>query len=264
MKSSRRNFIKTSTSLGVGGVLSGFLTASCGRRDADNKSVYYDREIITICKADKDLPRHSEASIVELNDSSLLIAWQRFEGSRFGSGDEAPSTIALMNSSDGGRTWGNFRIAVERDEDCVNVYSPNFLRLQNGEILLGYMKYNQLTPGMPQLATAYMIRSQDEGKTFGAPETIWQKDRLTISNSCIKRLSSGRVVMPSTPKRSVEPWRKTPTAPSRMAQFSCFTGNGFPGNSISLAPLSKHSHSTWGNAPRRRSSNGGIARISVW
>ena len=36
----------------------------------------------------------------------------------------------------------------------------------------------------------------DEGKTFSEPETIWEKDRFTIANSCIKRLSSGRVVMP--------------------------------------------------------------------
>ena len=157
---------------------------------------YYESEIITIGKADEALPRHSEASIIELNDGSLLMAWQRFERSRFGSGDEAPSTIALMNSADGGRSWGNFRIAVERGEGCVNVYSPNFLRLQNGEILLIYMKYNQLTPGQPQLATAYMTRSADEGATFGPPEPIWQRERLTISNACVKRLSSGRVILP--------------------------------------------------------------------
>ena len=159
-------------------------------------SIYYDREIITICKADEKLPRHSEASIVELNDSSLLIAWQRFEQSKFGSGDEAPSTISFMDSADGGRTWGNFRVAVERGDDCVNVYSPNFIRLQSGEILLLYMKYNQLTPGMPQLATAYTIRSSDEGKTFTAPEAVWRRERYSVSNSCIKRLSSGRVVLP--------------------------------------------------------------------
>jgi len=157
---------------------------------------YYDSEIITVCKADEDLPRHSEASIVELNDGSLLMAWQRFERSRFGSGDEAPSTISLMNSADGGRTWSSFRVGVERGDDCVNVYSPNFLRLQTGEILLIYMKYNALTPGRPQLATAYMARSADEGETWGPAQAIWRRERLTISNSCVKRLASGRVLLP--------------------------------------------------------------------
>ena len=202
MQTSRRDFIKTagatSALLGVGGVLPGFWAMGCHSNDAKKESIYYDREIINVCKADEDFPRHSEASIIELNDSSLLMVWQRFESSRFGSGDQAPSSIPMMNSSDGGRTWNNLRIAVDRDEECVNVYSPNFLRLQNGEILLCYMKYNQLEGGKPRLATAYMIRSRDEGKTFGSPETIWQKERLTMSNSCIKRLSSGRVVMPVT------------------------------------------------------------------
>ena len=203
MQVSRRNFIKTSgvasALLGAGGTFSGFSVAGCTRLPKENSSepAYYDREIITVCKADEDLPRHSEASIIELKDSSLLMAWQRFERSRFGSGDEAPSTISLMNSSDGGRTWGNFRVAAERDENSVNVYSPNFLRLKNRDILLLFMRYNQLTPGMPQLATAYTIRSRDEGKTFSPPEPIWQRERFGFSNSCMMRLSSGRVILPA-------------------------------------------------------------------
>jgi len=159
-------------------------------------SIYYDREIIEVCKSNKDNPRNSEASIVELNDASLLMAWQCYEGSEKGSEDDAPGSIACMNSKDGGRTWDNFRIVAERDDTCVNVYSPNFIRLNNGEIMLMYMRYNQLEVGLPQLATAYMTRSSDEGKTFGAPQPVWERERLTIANSCIKRLSDGRVVLP--------------------------------------------------------------------
>lgn len=207
MQRTRRSFIKAASTssllLGAGSILPCSFVTGCGRgvypnEDSDNRSVYYDRTIATICKADKDFPRHSEASIIELNDSSLLLAWMRFESSRFGSGDQAPSTISMMNSTDGGRTWNNFRIAVERRKDSVNVYSPNFLRLKNGEILLCYMMYNQLESGQPMLATAYMVRSSDEGQTFGPPETIWEKGQFAISNSCIKRLSSGRVILTVT------------------------------------------------------------------
>ncbi|MFA7493200.1 MAG: sialidase family protein [Proteiniphilum sp.] len=207
MQRSRRSFLKTATAssllLGTSGVLSGSLVTGCSKdiypkKSADATSVYYDREITTICKADKHFPRHSEASIIELNNSSLLLAWMRFESSRFGSGDQAPSTIAMMNSSDGGSTWDNLRIAAERHKDSVNVYSPNFLRLKNGEILLCYMMYDQLESGQPKLATAYMIHSNDEGKTFGSSKIIWQKDQFAMSNSCIKRLSSGRVILPVT------------------------------------------------------------------
>ncbi|NLX67216.1 MAG: twin-arginine translocation signal domain-containing protein, partial [Bacteroidales bacterium] len=103
MKRSRRSFLKTATAssllLGTGGVLSGALVTGCSKglypqKSADGSSPYYDREITTICKADKHFPRHSEASIIELKDSSLLLAWMRFEESPFGSGDRAPSNIA--------------------------------------------------------------------------------------------------------------------------------------------------------------------------
>ncbi len=207
MKRTRRNFLRTASAssllLGAGSVLPGPLIMSCDRgaypaRNNDSTSVYYDKTITTICKADKDFPRHSEASIIELRDSSLLLAWMRFEDSPFGSGDRAPSTISMMNSSTGGETWDNFRVAIERRKGSVNVYSPNFLRLKNGDILLCYMMYDQLEVGKTKLATAYMARSSDEGKTFGPSETIWVKDHFTISNSCIKRLSSGRVILPVT------------------------------------------------------------------
>ena len=97
---------------------------------------------------------------------------------------------------DGGRTWDNFRIVAERDENSVNVYSPNFLRLKNGEILLLFLRYNQLMPDKPQLATAYTIRSRDEGKTFSTPVPVWQQEQFAFSNSCMMRLSSGRVILP--------------------------------------------------------------------
>jgi len=198
MPTSRRTFIK-SVSIKSAGITSALLGIGSiyGRETQNKESVYYDQEIITVSKADKDFPRHSEASIIELNDSTLLMAWQRFEGSKHGSEDTAPGKIALMNSSGGGRTWNNFRIVAERqDENSVNVYSPNFLRLKNGEILLLYMEYNQLEAGKPQLATAYTMRSRDEGKTFSPPVPIWERQRFTFSNACMMRLSSGRAILP--------------------------------------------------------------------
>lgn len=100
-------------------------------------SIFYNKEIITVCKADEKFPRHSEASIIELKDSTLLLAWQRFERSAFGSNDDAPGTITLINSADGGRTWTNCRVAVGREDGSRSVYSPNFLRLQDGDLTMG-------------------------------------------------------------------------------------------------------------------------------
>jgi hypothetical protein len=87
-----------------------------------------DLYIQTVVSATAELPRHSEASILELKDKRLLMAWQRHEKSTFGAGDQAPSTIALMNSDDNGRTWHSLRIAAGMIPGCVNVYSPALYR----------------------------------------------------------------------------------------------------------------------------------------
>ena len=102
---------------------------------------YLDFYKYTAIKADEERPRHSEASIIELKDGSLLMAWQCHLKSGFGSGDEAPSNISLMNSYDGARTWVNERIVAEMKGNCINVYSPSFLRNKDGSISLYFKRY---------------------------------------------------------------------------------------------------------------------------
>ena len=125
----------------------------------------------TIVAATEEFPRHSEASVLELKDGRLLIAWQRHEKSGFGSGDQAPSSIALMNSSDNGATWGNFRIAASMIPGCVNVYSPCLYRCADGSISLFFKRYTHLVWGEKQLNSYYRMDSYDEGKT-------WSKETL--------------------------------------------------------------------------------------
>ncbi|MHB1153349.1 MAG: sialidase family protein [Eubacteriales bacterium] len=149
----------------------------------------------TICMATEECPRHSEAAMIELKDGSILMAWQRFEKSKFGSGDQAPATIALMNSSDIGRTWTDFRITAECRDGYVNCYSPNLIRLLNGDIALIFMRYTQLTAGLAQLSDIFMTRSSDEGRTFGEETVIMKNTPYTVSNDCIRRLKSGRILL---------------------------------------------------------------------
>ncbi|MDD4772733.1 MAG: sialidase family protein [Eubacteriales bacterium] len=158
--------------------------------------LYKDIAISTVRKADIQNPRHSEASILTLKNGDIMLVWQRFEKSTHGSGDQAPSTIPTICSADGGGTWRDERVLVERPDDCVNVYSPNLIRLLNGDIALIYMKYTQLTAGEAQLASIYIIRSSDEGRTFSPPVSITENAGITISNDCIRRLASGRILLP--------------------------------------------------------------------
>ena len=157
-----------------------------------------DLKITTIAAADEDYPRNSEASIIECENGALKIAWQRYESSEYGSNDHAPSTITLMECESGNPEdgWTNPRVVAERTPDSVNVYSPDFIRLENGDIMLMYMRYNQLQPGKPRYSSGYYRISQNEGKTFGEEHIIWQRQEWRTCNDGTRRLKSGRLITP--------------------------------------------------------------------
>ena len=156
---------------------------------------YYDLSIRTAAKATEDLPRHSEASIIELKDGSLLMAWQRHEKSNQGSNDTAPGAIALMNSFDGGKTWENERIIAGMIEGSVNCYSPSFFRCKDGTISLFFRRYMVLAPGKQSLSNVYRIDSTDEGKSFGPEQILWERKPYAPINHCIIHLASGASLM---------------------------------------------------------------------
>ena len=167
------------------------------------KNIIQDLSVRTIVTATDNLPRHSEASILELNDGTLLMAWQRHEKSNFGSGDQAPSTISLMNSSDNGATWENFRIAAGMIPGCVNVYSPSLYRRADGSISLFFKRYMHLVWGEKQLNSYYRIDSYDEGKTWSEEKIVWEKQQQGAMNDTIKRIASGATLLPT---RCSEAW----------------------------------------------------------
>jgi hypothetical protein len=158
--------------------------------------IYRDFSKRTVLTATPDLPRHSEASIIELKDGSLLMAWQRHEKSKFGSGDEAPSTISLMNSYDDAKTWVNERVVAKMTEGSVNVYSPSFVRRKDGGISLFFRRYTCLVIGKKQLCSFYRIDSYDEGETWGEEHVMWENQTYGIMNDAFKRLSDGTLLAP--------------------------------------------------------------------
>ena len=81
---------------------------------------YYDFAKYTVRSASEEYPRHSEASVLELKDGTLLMAWQCHMKSNFGSGDEAPSNISTMKSKDNGATWYGEQVVAKMIEWCVS------------------------------------------------------------------------------------------------------------------------------------------------
>lgn len=155
-----------------------------------------DLTVKTIVSATADLPRHSEATVLELKDGRLLIAWQRHEKSKHGSGDEAPSTISLMNSGDNGATWDNFRIVAKMIPGCVNVYSPSLYRRADGAISLFFKRYMHLTAGEQSLNSYYRIDSYDEGETWSEEHLLWESQPQNAINDAPLRVASGATLLP--------------------------------------------------------------------
>ena len=152
--------------------------------------------IVIVAAATAEHPRHSEPALIERRDGSLFMVWQEYLNSGLGGNDQAPSQLSAMTSADAGLTWGKHRVLVHNAPGDVNVYSPNLLKLAGGDWLFIYFRYHVLESGKPPSTSALVCRSTDEGKTFGAPWTIWDHQPLGFASGVVKRLASGRIVLP--------------------------------------------------------------------
>lgn len=153
-------------------------------------------EIIAVAAASEGHPRHSEAAVLELCDGRLMMAWMEFVGSEKAGGDHAPANITAMTSADGGRTWSDRRILVRREAADLNVFSPNLLRLHNGDILFVYFRYHVLGDALLPSASCYACMSADDGLTFSTPVPVWTRQPMVHASGVLTQLSSGRILLP--------------------------------------------------------------------
>jgi sialidase-1 len=142
-----------------------------------------------VCPVSPDNPRNTEGSIVELRDGRLLLAYTRFYG---GGEDEARADISARLSSDGGKTW-SAPFVLQPNDGQQNVMSVSLLRLDNGELMLGYLRKNSD-------ADCRMVvrRSRDEGVTWGPEVSATEPPRYyVVNNDRIVQLRSGRLLVPA-------------------------------------------------------------------
>lgn len=155
-----------------------------------------DMNIFTVAEAPPELPRHGSATIVELRDGRLLLAWMEHRGGDTIGHDHAPCNIASMISRDGGCSWTDRRILVENNPGDINIHYPWFLRLQGGDILFFYQRLHQLAPGEPQQSSTFQCRSNDEGETFSEPVRIDLLHNGGMAAMWPLQLTSGRIIYP--------------------------------------------------------------------
>lgn len=160
-----------------------------------------DIETRVVAYADEKYSRHSEASMAECPDGSLRIVWQRFVNGAQGSFDASPAAIVMADCPSGDPIkdgFTNVREVAECIPECVNVYSPHLIRLQDGGLMLLYKRYMQLEQGKPLRANGYYKITYDEGATFGEEHTLWEQKPIGYSNDSSRRLKSGRLIVPIT------------------------------------------------------------------
>ncbi len=156
-------------------------------------------ETLFVARATAEHPRHSEAAVIELAGGDLFIAWQEYRAGGTGDSDFAPNSLVCMRSRDGGWTWGERRTLVATPEGFTNSYSPSLVRLPTGEIVLTFMHYHSFDRAGKRLyppTAAHCWVSRDECATFEPRGTLWGEEPIQFASSTLKRLGSGRLLLP--------------------------------------------------------------------
>ncbi|NQU11331.1 exo-alpha-sialidase [bacterium] len=154
-------------------------------------------DIVTVAASTPQAPRQGEGDVVELGDGRLLLAYMEF----FGDGsDLAQTRIVAAESADGGHTWRQQRVLTETTPGDVNVYSPNLVRAADGGILLLFMRQHTK---LPPTITQYVWKSTDEGQTFTPFAEFAVRQDYSLCNAVVKRLASGRLLLPTTATHTV-------------------------------------------------------------
>jgi hypothetical protein len=116
--------------------------------------------VIVVARAEPGRVAHFP-DVVRLPDGRLLAAY------REGTGHTSPDgRISLVDSSDGGHTWGTPRVVVDGPYDDRD---PKLAALADGTVLLSYFVIDWSTEPRHTTRGTYVRRSTDGGRTWSEP-----------------------------------------------------------------------------------------------
>ena len=124
-------------------------------------------------------------SLVTAKNGDLLAICER----RVGLHDHAQNDIVLRRSTDNGATWEKLQVLADDGGDSLN--DPSAVVLDNGDVLVLYHRFPQgvhtinsghtvmAEPGYggPKNTRSYLLRSSDNGKTWGKRREITRQVR---------------------------------------------------------------------------------------
>ncbi len=159
--------------------------------------------------------RNSEGAFIKLNDGRILFIYTRYNTTNWGDG--AKADLVSITSSDGGKTWSDWKMVVKNE--AQNVMSVSLLRLQDGRIAMAYLeksfKDRQLKeklegdPGVID-CRPFFCTSSDEGETWTKPVDVCKVPPMFIvlNNDRLVQLKSGRLIIPVSIHHTITPERK--------------------------------------------------------
>lgn len=151
-------------------------------------------------EATPEFPRHTEGSLIDLYDGSLLCAMTSFSAN---TSDFAKAQIVGRTSTDGGRTWGEPRV-LQENTGGLNVMSVTLRRLkppaEQGTIAMFFLQKNAYDD-----LRLYVRFSTDDAQTFGEPVLVTPDSGYhVVNNDRVTQLSTGRLVVPAASTADVE------------------------------------------------------------
>jgi len=142
---------------------------------------------LVVCPVSNGNQRNSEASILELKDGRLLLAYSDF----YEFSDFAAARISGKISEDGGISWGE-KFTLQENVAKVNVMDPSLLRLMSGEMALFYLHKNSETDCLPNMKKSY-----DEGQSWKESTCLTTRPGyFCMNNDRAVQLTSGRLLAP--------------------------------------------------------------------
>src|SRR5688572_6457464 len=153
------------------------------------------KRIVTVAASTPESTRKGEGDVVELPDGRLLLVYMEFSGD---GSDHASTRLVAVDSADGGVTWSNHRVVTDTAPGDLNVYSPNLIDLPGGTVLLLFMRQHDRGNGGDALshATQHVWSTRDGGRSWSPHPTFAERQPLSLCNGVIKRLSTGRLIVP--------------------------------------------------------------------
>ena len=150
---------------------------------------------VIIEPASAQVPRSDTASIAELGDGRLMVAYHKYEKGRHAGHDQGVCRIWSKVSDDNGQTWKESRMLVDVTPGDMNVQAPGLVRLKSGKLLLNCLRAHRNGAS----STMAILSSIDEGKSFTELSPAWVNSPgqlLQGGASSLLELTSGRLLLP--------------------------------------------------------------------